>query len=105
MAGGMAGGSLTLPVVVDFGRWPVGSVVTVSTVLDDPDRPAATPRPAQPDYLTRPARPVVRDADGSTCARLVNPDRAVLARRPRTSAHDGPDLLDLLNSTPGDLHA
>lgn len=96
---------MMLPLVVDFGRWPSSDVVTVATVLDDPARPAASPWPTRPDHVARTGRcrrcrrraeHLTRAGLGSTCDRLVNPDRTHLARRTHSSAHDGPDLLDLL---------
>ncbi len=86
-----------IPVVVDFGRWPLfGSVVNVATVLDAPGRPSGGPLPPV-RRCARCGRRCARTIGGlgSTCARRAG-IRAPHARRPRVVDHTGPDLLDLL---------
>lgn len=92
------------PPVVPFGRWPlVGSVVTVATVLDDPDRPHRLPT-LPPAVRCRRCGRVCRHPIrglGSTCARRAGITAAPRARRPRWD-DAGPDLLDLLTDEPKD---
>lgn len=94
-----------LPLVAPFGRWPA-ETITVRTLLDDPDRPKASAWPRMPDAYAdipgrcrrchRSAEHLSREGLGSTCARRDRPDRAHLARRPRMTGQDGPDLIDVL---------
>ena len=93
-----------IPLAVSFGRWPLsGTVVTVATVLDDPDRPHSPP--ALPPAVRcrrcgRTCRHPIRGL-GSTCARRAGITAAPRARRRRCD-DAGPDLLDLLDDEPED---
>lgn len=111
MAGGSAGGPLMLPVVVPFGRWPVAPTVTVSTLLDDPDRPGVTRwgSSGRCRDCHRRCRNL-RDGRGPKCWARLNGQRrrtGGLARTPvpRPADQDGPDLIDLLTERTELIHA
>lgn len=90
-----------MPLAAPFARVPATRVITVATILDDPDRPhAGVPRC---DHCRRPVRTGLWFGLRPRCARRARgAARQALARRPKLADHAGPDLLDLLDGEPED---